>query len=117
MRRRSFIVGLGVASLAAGQPRAQRRLPRLALLLTEGGSTPANSAWTMTLRAALGEYGWIEGRTIEIITRYADGDFDRLPVGARRYLERLSEVCGVPIDMISTGPDRDETIVRRHPFL
>ena len=80
MRRRSFIVGLGVASLAAGQPRAQRRLPRLALLLTEGGSTPANSAWTMTLRAALGEYGWIEGRTIEIVTRYADGDFDRLSV-------------------------------------
>jgi adenylosuccinate synthase len=25
-------------------------------------------------------------------------------------------VCGVPIDVISTGPDRDETIVMRHPF-
>jgi adenylosuccinate synthase len=43
--------------------------------------------------------------------------YDELPEGARRYLDRLSEVCGVPIDMISTGPDRDQTIVRKHPFL
>lgn len=43
-------------------------------------------------------------------------DVARLPANARRYLDRLSEVCGVPIDMISTGPDRDETILLRHPF-
>jgi len=43
-------------------------------------------------------------------------EFDALPANARRYLERLSEVCGVPIDMVSTGPDRQETIVLRHPF-
>jgi adenylosuccinate synthase len=40
-----------------------------------------------------------------------------LPANARRYLERLASVCEVPIDMISTGPERDETIVLRHPFL
>jgi adenylosuccinate synthase len=28
----------------------------------------------------------------------------------------MEEICGVPIDIISTGPDRDETIVLRHPF-
>jgi len=43
-------------------------------------------------------------------------EFDALPANARRYLERLSEVCGVPIDMVSTGPDRKETIVLRNPF-
>jgi adenylosuccinate synthase len=42
--------------------------------------------------------------------------WDQLPANARRYLERLSEVLGVPIDLISTGPDRDQTIVLRHPF-
>jgi adenylosuccinate synthase len=42
--------------------------------------------------------------------------YDRLPARARAYLERLRAVCGVPVDMISTGADRDETIVRRHPF-
>jgi adenylosuccinate synthase len=42
--------------------------------------------------------------------------YDKLPANARRYLDRLSEVCEVPIDMISTGPDRDQTIVLKHPF-
>ena len=39
-----------------------------------------------------------------------------LPSAARRYLERIETVCGVPIDLISTGAERDDTIVRRHPF-
>ncbi len=42
--------------------------------------------------------------------------FDKLPLNAQRYLTRMSEVCGVPIDMVSTGPDRNETIMLRHPF-
>jgi len=42
--------------------------------------------------------------------------WDALPANARRYLERLAEVLGVPIDLVSTGPDRDQTIVVRHPF-
>ena len=40
----------------------------------------------------------------------------QLPAPARRYLQRIEEICGVPIDLISTGPDRKQTIVRRHPF-
>lgn len=43
-------------------------------------------------------------------------DFDKLPANAQRYLKRLSEVCGIPIDMVSTGPDRNETIMLRDPF-
>jgi adenylosuccinate synthase len=39
-----------------------------------------------------------------------------LPAAARAYIKRMEEVCGVPVDMISTGPDREETIVLRHPF-
>jgi adenylosuccinate synthase len=42
--------------------------------------------------------------------------YEELPLAARNYLERIAEVCGVPVDMVSTGPDRDETIVLRHPF-
>jgi adenylosuccinate synthase len=42
--------------------------------------------------------------------------WDGLPAPARRYLGRLAEVLGVPIDLVSTGPDRDQTIVLRHPF-
>ncbi len=42
--------------------------------------------------------------------------YEQLPATARRYLERVQEVVGVPIDIISTGPDRDQTMVLRNPF-
>ena len=41
---------------------------------------------------------------------------DGLPKAARDYLARIAALTDVPIDLISTGPDRDETIVQRHPF-
>jgi adenylosuccinate synthase len=41
---------------------------------------------------------------------------NELPANARSYLKRIEEICGVPVDMISTGPDRSETILLRHPF-
>jgi adenylosuccinate synthase len=39
-----------------------------------------------------------------------------LPDNARSYLRKVEELCAAPIDIISTGPDREETIVLRHPF-
>jgi adenylosuccinate synthase len=42
--------------------------------------------------------------------------WEQLPANARRYLECVQAVIGVPIDMVSTGPDREHTIVLRHPF-
>ena len=53
--------------------------------------------------------GWHES-TVGI-TEYA-----KLPLNARRYLARISEIAETPIDMISTGPDRAHTIVLKHPF-
>ena len=53
--------------------------------------------------------GWTE--TTAGVTRW-----DALPAAARAYLLRMQEVIGAPIDMISTGPDRDHTILLRHPF-
>ena len=41
---------------------------------------------------------------------------DRLPRNARDYLTRLEQACGAPIALISTGPERDQTIVLSHPF-
>ncbi len=43
-------------------------------------------------------------------------EFARLPANARAYLRRIEELAGAPIDVISTGPERDQTIVLRHPF-
>jgi adenylosuccinate synthase len=53
--------------------------------------------------------GWSES-TVGI-TRY-----EALPTNARKYLERLQSLVEVPITIISTGPDRDQTIIRQNPF-
>jgi len=42
--------------------------------------------------------------------------FDALPANARAYLRRIEALTGVPIAMVSTGPDRAETILLHHPF-
>jgi adenylosuccinate synthase len=43
-------------------------------------------------------------------------DYQALPDNAKAYLRKIEEVCQVPIDVVSTGPDRVETMVLRHPF-
>ena len=44
-------------------------------------------------------------------------DYAKLPLSARQYLERIAQVTGVPIAIISTSPDRDHTILMRHPYV
>jgi adenylosuccinate synthase len=53
--------------------------------------------------------GWRE--STEGVTRYED-----LPANAKAYLAKIEELSGVPVDIISTGAERDHTIIRRHPF-
>ncbi|EED36668.1 adenylosuccinate synthetase [Luminiphilus syltensis NOR5-1B] len=53
--------------------------------------------------------GWSE-------STYGLKELAQLPANARAYIERLETLVGAPIDIISTGPDREETIVLRHPF-
>jgi adenylosuccinate synthase len=42
--------------------------------------------------------------------------WEQLPLNARRYIERIAELVGVGVDIVSTGPDRNETIILRDPF-
>jgi adenylosuccinate synthase len=53
--------------------------------------------------------GWPE-------TTHGIVEFAKLPANARRYLARMEELAAVPIDLVSTGPDRTQTIVLRHPY-
>jgi adenylosuccinate synthase len=41
---------------------------------------------------------------------------DQLPTNAINFINKIEEIVGAPIDIISTGPDRNETIILRHPF-
>ncbi|MBR6876822.1 MAG: adenylosuccinate synthase [Neisseriaceae bacterium] len=42
--------------------------------------------------------------------------YDALPENAKKYLKRIEEVCGAPVAIVSTGPDREQTILIEHPF-
>ncbi|MGB5708781.1 MAG: adenylosuccinate synthase [Arenicellales bacterium] len=43
-------------------------------------------------------------------------EYDRLPHQARAYLDRVAQLMELPIDIVSTGAERDDTIILRHPF-
>ncbi len=53
--------------------------------------------------------GWTE-------STFGVQSLDALPQAARNYIKRLEEITEVPIDIVSTGPDRVQTIVLRHPY-
>jgi len=53
--------------------------------------------------------GWSE-------STFGAKSLDQLPEAALNYVKRLEQLIECPIDIISTGPDREETIVLRHPF-
>tara|TARA_E500000075_G_scaffold133374_1_gene147250 strand:- start:198 stop:1523 length:1326 start_codon:yes stop_codon:yes gene_type:complete len=54
--------------------------------------------------------GW-EGSTLGM------SRIEQLPENARRYIQRIEEAVGAPIDIISTGPDRQETMILKNPFI
>lgn len=53
--------------------------------------------------------GWSE-------STFGVSQWEALPANARAYLKRLEVLCEVPVAIVSTGPERDETIVIHHPF-
>jgi len=66
--------------------------------------------------------GWEEVQPVyESLPGWSENTFgaqslDALPANAIAYIKRIEELVGAPADIISTGPDRVETIVLRHPF-
>jgi adenylosuccinate synthase len=59
-------------------------------------------------------YEVLEGWTVSTV---GVTELDKLPVQARLYLQRIEQVTGVPIHIVSTSPDRDHTILIKHPYL
>ena len=53
--------------------------------------------------------GWTE-------STFGVTEWGALPLNARRYLQRVEALIGAPVDMVSTGPDREHTILLRHPY-
>ena len=53
--------------------------------------------------------GWNE-------TTFGMTSLDEMPRAAKEYIRRLNELVGAPVDIVSTGPDREQTIVISSPF-
>ena len=95
MKRRQFIAGLGGAAAWPVVARGQRaaKLPTIGFL---GASTAASwSKWTSAFVQRLGELGWIEGRTVAIEYRWAEGR-------SERFAEIAAEFVRLKVDVIIT---------------
>ena len=97
LRRREFITLLGGAAaawpvVARAQPTA--RLPTIGFLGTAAAS--AWAPWTAAFVQRLRELGWIEGRTVAIQYRWAEGR-------AERWAEFAAEFVGLKVDVIVSG--------------
>jgi putative tryptophan/tyrosine transport system substrate-binding protein len=95
IRRRAFITLLGGAAAAWSFPTSaqQPKVPTIGFL---GATTAATqSQWTAAFVQRLGELGWVEGRTVTIEYRWAEGRSDRLP-------EIFAELVRRKVDVIFT---------------
>ena len=96
MKRREFITLLGGAAAWPLAARAQQagKLPTIGYL---GSGTPSTlGQWTAAFMQRLRELGWIEGRTVAIEIRWAEGRSDR-------YAEITAEFVRLKVDVIFTG--------------
>ena len=99
MRRRDFISLLGRPGAATWPLAARAQQSKLPTIGVLGASTPANSSpWTAALRQRLRELGWIEGRTVAVEYRWAEGRNER-------FAEIATEFVRLKVDVILTsGP-------------
>ena len=99
LKRRDFITLLGAVAAAwpvAARAQQSAKLPTIGFL---GANTASSqSQWTAAFVQRLRELGWIEGRTIAIEYRWADGRFER-------FAEIAAEFVRLKVDVILTsGP-------------
>jgi putative ABC transport system substrate-binding protein len=87
MKRRAFVAGLGSAALWPVAARAQQStMPVIGYL--SGGTELEGRRLTAAFHQGLGEQGFVEGRNVEVLYRWAENQYDRLPVFAAELVRR-----------------------------
>jgi putative ABC transport system substrate-binding protein len=98
MRRREFLQAASLAAAWAGASRAQQpgKTPRIGMLWVESAAGEQKVGLVAAFRTKLSELGYVEGRTIHVEERFADGDEKRLDALA-------AELVRLDVDLIVTG--------------
>ena len=105
MRRREFITLVGAAATAPLAVRAQQpKMPTIGFLGANAAS--AQTQWTAAFVQRLGELGWIEGRTVSIEYRWAEGR-------SERYTEIAAEFVRLKVDLILTAGNEAAIAVKQ----
>ena len=86
MRRRDFMTGLGIAAALPAMSRAQQATPTIGFLSTRSPDEAA--IHTNAFRSGLEETGYVEGSSVAIEYRWAEGDYGKLPSFAADLLSR-----------------------------
>jgi putative tryptophan/tyrosine transport system substrate-binding protein len=86
MKRRQFIAGLGSTAVwsAAANAQQSERMRRIGVLMGRDENDPEVKTIIFVFTQALGELGWIEGRSLRIDLRWGAGDLGRLDTHARK---------------------------------
>src|SRR5436305_5511520 len=96
MRRRHFMLGLGIAATLPGVSRAQQTIPTIGFLSTR--SPDEATVHSIAFQRGLEEMGYFEGRNVAVEYRWAKGDYSQLPSFAADLLSR-------PLSLMVTAGD------------
>jgi putative ABC transport system substrate-binding protein len=98
MRRREFLVGAGAAAAWASAGRAQqpRKIPRIGMLWANSVEAEASIGLVAAFHKGMSDLGYVDGRTMIAVERFADGDVPRLD-------ELAAELVRLEVDLIAEG--------------
>jgi putative tryptophan/tyrosine transport system substrate-binding protein len=110
VNRRAFVTGLGAVLAAPLSAQAQRSEPRRLGYLSSSAASLTRHL-TDAFRQSLRELGWVEGQNIAIDYRFADGNFERLPVLAGELVAlKVDVIVAAPSDAALAAKNATETI-------
>ena len=98
MRRREFLLGASAAAAWASAARAQSagKLPRVGMLWVNSAQVEANIGLVAAFQKKLAEFGYVDGQTMIVVEKFADGDDRRLD-------EMAAELARLDVDLIVSG--------------
>jgi putative ABC transport system substrate-binding protein len=113
MKRRTFITALGGAAAwpLAAQAQQSGKIPKVGVLLSQVGNEQGETIFLGALRQGLNDLGYIEGKNIELLNRFAEGHYDRFDRLAAELLDAKVDVIVASIPAAALAAKRASTAI------